>query len=185
MEIALHRALTHLGLEHSHNPFDNRYCGKFGKGVDAIVSTSRGNIEFECKNPNGKHSLSRAWLKKEVVDRFGYKPFKRLLIISLLNGFVGCERWLRVNNSTDVIELGYQVGWHNIKFAIRDLVKLLYRLKVKYGKLVGKPLKTVATNLLQFNNAVRVVYDIEGFVVGLGGWGVTFNETERSPNAVT
>jgi len=173
LEKSLTRAFDILKIPNNHNHFDHRY--NHGFGVDNTISTCRGNIETECKNlkVNGQHQKSSKWIKEEIVSRYGYKPFKKIIVASYLNVSRKLRRWLETHYR--LIELGYQVTKHNYNRAVHDLVKKLYYVKIKFSKYInGKP-KTKQTVLPNYDCLLyNVVIEVVGFV-GLNGSYVSFN----------
>lgn len=152
LEIAVSRAYDHLTLENAHNPFDDTYS--HGYGVDNIISTAKGNIELECKNLNGKYQLSKAWIIEEVLNRYGYKPFLKLLVCSFLYVSDKLRRWIETLNHIRIITLGYQVTKYNLNKTIHNLIKKLYFVKVKYAKYVNPKPKNQQVKLSTFDKAL-------------------------------
>ena len=175
LEKALTRALDILKIPNGHNHFDKRYC--HDDGVDNTIATCRGNIETECKNLNGKHLLSTTWLLEEVIDRYSYKPFKKILTISILNVNRKVRRWLE--RHVRIVELGYQVTKHNFNRAIHDLVKKLYYVKIKYLKYIQPKPKNKPTKLSHFDKCLLYsIIDVVGCGFGFNGCNVSFKHIE-------
>jgi len=175
LEKALHYALNHLKLQNAHNPFNEAYHSHNGLGVDNIIHTCKGNIENECKNPNGKHQLSKAWIKQEVLSRYGYKPFIKVLTVSILNVSRKVKRLIE-SKGIRIIQLGYQVTKHNFSKAVHDLIKKLHWIKVKYAKYVGKKPSSQQVKLSHFDSGL--LYNGCIIDVGFCGYGFSFNVKE-------
>lgn len=157
LEKAVSRAESILEIPHSHNRFDDKYV--HGYGVDNVISTSRGNIEGECKNLNGNHMLSPRWIIDEVLSRYSSNPFLKVLIISLLNCSRRTKRLLDFKH-VHIIELGYKVTKWNYRRAVHDLVKKLYWIKLKYSNILGKKLQTFETKLSEYDSRLKAVYNV-------------------------
>ena len=177
LEKVLSYVFNHLDLKNSHNHFDTRYV--HGYGVDNIISTSKGNVETECKNLNGKYQLSRAWVNEEVLCRHGYKPLAKILVASILNVSRKVRRLIERNNIR-IIELGYQVTKFNFKKAVHDLIKKLYFVKVRYHRFVGVKPKSKQVRLSCFDKSLlyNVFIDVVRVVSVRDGWQLYLRVTD-------
>jgi hypothetical protein len=125
LEMAVSQALDILGIQHSHNNWNN-YAKEQG-GVDIITS----EYLIECKNWTHRTNIDMETLMNEVVARFWDSDCKNMLVISCL-GSILIERLNKLNIQTVVLNL--DVTPNNYSLAVKILILKLKPFFSKEGK---------------------------------------------------
>jgi len=167
LEVALHMCNVTLGVQDYPNDFTN-YADECSDGNGRPVDNETESCLFECKNLNGTYRLRYSWLDDEVVSRFdntlGNYGKTRMLVLSIDNLSQPKRNYL-LDRGIQVVSVGFQVTWRNIKRVVTILTTKLANIKTNNKHNNTQPTKhksdNILTQLLSLRNTVKHTKPVE------------------------
>ena len=152
------RVLEALRIPHSHNPFDRTYGTFMGHGSDVEGSGPlKGQVQIEVKNLNGRWRITKAWIMREVINRFTPGCKNKILVLFGGNFISQPLRDLIKSCGIRLVELDQQVtGYSRAMF--RDLLNKLMYLKYLFKSKLREFFSSINS---KFNNKFHSNFNIK------------------------